>query len=62
MVFSGKDLVKTLVLVLVKNIGIFCFLRPNVYHATNMHFKSCNLKRSTLRKLKTHEENLLQLQ
>ena len=22
-------------------IGIFCFLRPNVYHATNMHFESC---------------------
>ena len=22
-------------------IGIFCFIRPNVYHATNMHFKSC---------------------
>jgi hypothetical protein len=24
-----------------KYIGIFCFLRPCVYHATNMHFKSC---------------------
>jgi hypothetical protein len=22
------------------NIAIFCFLRSNVYHATNMHFKS----------------------
>jgi hypothetical protein len=22
-------------------IGIFCFLRENVYHTTNMHFKSC---------------------
>jgi hypothetical protein len=24
-----------------ESIGIFCFLRPNVYNATNMHLKSC---------------------
>ena len=22
-------------------IGIFCFLQPNVYHGTNIHFKLC---------------------
>ena len=30
MILSGKE-----------GIDIFCFLRPNVYHATNIHFKSC---------------------
>jgi hypothetical protein len=32
MVFSGKK----------EYIGIFCFLQPNVYHATNLH--SCLLQ------------------